>query len=255
MTNTSYPIADKYPDLETIYAQCSGPGGLKLAEFLAGKLDVQPGKKLLDVGFNRGYQSCFLAKEYGCFVAGIDPWNDRQDGKPHVDHLTNNARAWGVEDLVLGIQVGVPATYFASSSFTYVYTSTALEMLRGLEGESAYREALAEIHRILVPGGLLALAEPMHLDVEIPADLLPLVSQGEHPLTDFFATIQETEEAVLSVGFEILEADYAPDARLWWEEYARYDPTARQDSQGEARTIAVDNGRWLSFGYVIAKKT
>ena len=40
----------KYPDLETIYAQCSGPGGLKLAEFMAEKMQLQYNKRLLDVG-------------------------------------------------------------------------------------------------------------------------------------------------------------------------------------------------------------
>ena len=254
MTENSYTKSGKYQDLDTIYAQCSGPGGLKLAEFLAEKLDIQAGKKLLDVGFNRGYQSCFLAKEYGCFVVGIDPWNDREDGRPHVEHLMENARTWGVEDRVLGVQVGVPDTQFASSSFDYVYTSTALEMLRGMQGESAYREALAEIYRVLTPGSLLALGEPMHLDVELPADLAPLVTQGDMRLVDFFATVGETEEAVRAAGFEIIEAGYAPDARLWWQEFARYDPGCRADPEGEPRMIAVDNGRWLSFGFVIARK-
>ena len=37
MTSANYPRASKYPDLETVYAQCSGPGGLKLAEFTKGE--------------------------------------------------------------------------------------------------------------------------------------------------------------------------------------------------------------------------
>jgi hypothetical protein len=41
MADTSYPKADKYPHLETIYAQCSGPGGLKLAEFMAEKMGLK----------------------------------------------------------------------------------------------------------------------------------------------------------------------------------------------------------------------
>ena len=36
-----YPRANRYPDLEMIYKQCSGPGGLKLAEFMAEKMDLQ----------------------------------------------------------------------------------------------------------------------------------------------------------------------------------------------------------------------
>ncbi len=72
--------------------------------------------------------------------------------------------------------------------------------------------------------------------------------------TDFFVTVAETETAVQSAGFEIIEADYAPDARKWRLEFAQYDPYCRQDPEGEQKSIRVDNGRWLSFGYVIARK-
>ena len=69
----AYPKAEKYPDLDAVYAQCSGPGGLRLAEFIADKLDLHPGMRLLDIGIYRGYQTCFLAKEYGPFVVAADP--------------------------------------------------------------------------------------------------------------------------------------------------------------------------------------
>ena len=254
MPNTAYPRASKYPNLETIYAQCSGPGGLKLAEFMAEKMGLQSGKRLLDVGTNRGYQSCFLAEEYGVFVVGIDPWPDRDGKRTHIEYLMENAQAWGVPESVLAVQVGVPDTRFAENSFDYVYSTTTLEMVRGIEGEGAYRQCLAEIYRVLKPGGVFGLGEPMHLDVDIPADLAPLVTQGNEAWADYFATIQETETASKSVGFEIVEADYAPDARLWWQEYAEYDPYCQMDPDGEQRAIQVDDGRWLSFGYVIAKK-
>jgi cyclopropane fatty-acyl-phospholipid synthase-like methyltransferase len=250
----TYPKASKYSDLETIYAQCGGPGGLKLAEFMAEEMQLQADRRLLDVGTSRGYQSCFLAKEYGVFVVGIDPWPDRDGTRTHIDHLTKNAQIWGVPKLVLGVQVGVPDTRFAGSTFDYVYSTTTLEMIRGIEGEEAYRKCLAEIYRVLKPGGVFGLGEPMHLDVEIPADLAPLVTQGNESWADCFATMQETETACQSVGFEIVEADYAPDARLWWEEYAEYDEGCQEDLDGERRAIEVDSGRWISFGYVVAKK-
>lgn len=249
-----YEKSSQYPDLETIYAQCSGPGGLKLAEFMAEKMQLQPGKRLLDVGMNRGYQTCFLAKDYDVFVVGIDPWNDRQDGRPHVDHLMDNAQSWDVADSVLGIQVGVPDTKLSSRSFDYVYSTTALEMIRGNQGEAAYRESLVEIHRLLRPNGIFGLGEPMHFDVEIPHDLAPLVTQGKESWADCFATITETVDAVESVGFKILEAEYVPAARSWWQEFAAYDPFCQEDPKGDPLAIEVDGGRWLSFGYVIAQK-
>ena len=255
MSNYTYPKANKYPDLKTVYEQCSGPGGLKLAEFMADKMKLQAGKRVLDVGFNRGYQTCFLAKEYDVWMVGIDPWDDRTGEIPHVEFLMENARNWNVKEKVLAIKVGVPDTLFADASFDYVYTSTTLEMLRGFDGEQAYQDALAEIYRVLRPGGVLGLSEPMHHDVEIPGELILRVSQeGAGAWIDFFATLAETEVAVRAAGFEILEAAYAPDAQAWWEEYAEYDPGCRTEPDGEAATIKMDGGRWLSFGYVIARK-
>jgi len=245
----------KYADLDTVYAQCSGPGGLKLAEFIADKLTLKSGNLLLDIGVNRGYQTCFLAREYGVFAVGVDPWNDRSDpGLPHVEFLMRNARSWGVQDRVLGIKVGVPDTGFADGSFDAAYSTTTFEMIRGFEGEEKYRECLSEVLRVLRPGGLFGFGEPMHLNAKIPSELVPIVTRGKPAWVDFLGTVQETVEAFRTVGFQVLEADYAPDARLWWEEYCQHDPGCRTDPDGDPLTLRVDDGRWFSFGYVIARK-
>lgn len=181
MSEQKFPKATKYTDLETIYAQCSGPGGLKLTEFIADKMGLRENSRLLDVGCNRGYQSCFLAKEYKLSVIGIDPWDDRMDGRPMIEHAQENANNWGVANAFLALKTGVPETGFAASSFDFVYSTTALEMLRVMNGEEGYIACLKEISRILKPGGIFGLGEPMHFDVDIPADLEPYVSQSEYP--------------------------------------------------------------------------
>ena len=254
MMDFVYNKSKKYDDLELIYSQCSGPGGLKLAEFIAEKMKIKSGARLLDVGAYRGYQTCFLAKEYGVNIVGIDPWKDREDKRPMVEHVMENAAKWGVEDSIMVVQVGVPDTGLEPESFDYVYSTTALEMIRGFDGEQKYLDALKEIHRLLKPGGIFGLGEPMHLDIDVPDDLKPYVSEGKCSWEDCFATVSETVKAVKEAGFQIIEADYAPDAWSWWMEYVKHDPGCKEDPDDDPKTLEIDSGRWTSFGYVIARK-
>ncbi len=255
MTHINYTKSDRYTDLDAIYAQCSGPGGLRLCDFMAQKMALNPGARLLDVGCNRGIQSCFLAKEYGQNIFAIDPWDDRMTGEPMVEHTRRNADSWGVANSVLAQKTGVPHTNLAAQSFDFAYSTTALEMVRGLHGPEGYLDCLREIHRLLRPGGVFGLGEPMHLDVPLPADLEPYVSYGDFPWKECFRDLRSTTDDVRKAGFVILESGYAPDAWDWWMEFARHDPFCKQDPEGDPRTLAVDNGRWTSFGYVIAQKT
>jgi len=149
-----YPKASKYSDLEKAYAEGSSPGCLELAEFVAHRMGLQSGTRLLDIGIFHGYQTCFLAKEYGAFVVAADPWQDR-DGAPFVDHLYQNACEWQAADRVPGVRVGVPDLKLADASFDAVYSTTTLEMIRGFRGEAGYRECLSEVLRVLRPGGLV----------------------------------------------------------------------------------------------------
>jgi ubiquinone/menaquinone biosynthesis C-methylase UbiE len=247
MTNYNYKKSKKYTDLYEVYKNCSGPGGLKLTEFLADKMEVKKGDKLLDVGTNSGYQTCFLAKEYRPFIIGIDPWQNS------ANTLMKNAKDWGVENNIIAISTGVPNTNFADSCFDKVYATTTLEMLRGMNGAKGYKEAVEEIYRVVKPGGIFGLGEPMHNDIEIPEEIYSYVSTGDMPApwTECFATLEETVEVLKSVGFEIIEADIAPDAQLWWEEFAQYDPHAGKE---EKEVFEKDKGRWTTFGYIIAKK-
>jgi cyclopropane fatty-acyl-phospholipid synthase-like methyltransferase len=258
LNSISYIRSGKYTDLDLIYSECSGPGGLQLTEFMAEKMKVRAGARLLDIGIEHGCQTCFLAKEYDLSVVAIDPDDDRADGLPHIEHLQRNARAWNVVDRIIGLKVGVPDTRFAADTFDFVHSTTTLEMVRGFFGVDYYRQCLAEIYRILRPGGVFGLGEPMHRDVPIPEDLAPIYTRGggagPEGWSECFATITETADLCREAGFHILEAEYAPDAWKWWEEFTCHDPFCKADPDGEAKIIRQDGGRWLSYGYVIARK-
>jgi ubiquinone/menaquinone biosynthesis C-methylase UbiE len=200
------------------------------------------------VGTNRGYQTCFRAAEYDtAVIVGIDPWREA------LQQLRRNASEWGVEGKIRSLQASVPDTPFRDESFDRVYATTVLEMIRGMDGESRYRACLDEIYRVLEPGGPLGLGEPMHRDVEIPAEIYDYVTTGDMPApwSECFATVEETVWAVESAGFTVLDAGEASDARLWWDEYGMYDP----DASEEYDLIQRDDGRWVTYGYVIANKS
>ena len=247
-----YIKSSKYSDFSSNYAQCSGPGGLKLAEFIAEKLSLKSGVRLLDIGTNKGLQTCFLAKEYGVLSVGIDP-NERS-----IKCLSENAQSWGVHNQIFALCGSVPNTGFADNSFDVAYSTTTFEMIRGLEGEDAYRQCVSEVFRVLRPGGLFGLGEPMHLPVAIPSDLASIYTQGNGSGPEgwekCFATIDETVDAFRHTGYEIVEAGYAPDAWSWWEEYCQYDPGCIANPEGEVKVLRRDGGRWASFGYAIARK-
>ena len=44
----------------------------------------------------------------------------------------------------------------------------------------------------------------------------------------------------------------ASEATEWWAEFARHDPFVGRTNEPE--TLRVDAGRWVSFGYVTARK-
>jgi cyclopropane fatty-acyl-phospholipid synthase-like methyltransferase len=240
-----YQKSKKYLDVQKIYDNCSGPGGLELAELMAEKMKLEAGKKLIDIGFYRGYQTCFLAKDYEMNVIGIDP-GGHFNGEFGIEQLMENARHLDVEERVMGIKVGVPDTLLPNESFDYAYTTTALEMLRNESGEEGYLNALREIHRLLKSGGILGLGEPMHHPRAMPEASKSVYL--EYNFDKCFVTLEETKKWVEAAGFKIIEADYAKDAQRWWLEFAHY------SDKKMIEPLNHDKGQWLSYGYVIAVK-
>jgi SAM-dependent methyltransferase len=67
----------------------------------------------------------------------------------------NNPLVYEIQ--VVGLKLGIPDTHFTTHTFDFVYSTTTLEMVRGIFRVARYRQCLAEIYRILRPGGIFGL--------------------------------------------------------------------------------------------------
>lgn len=109
-----------------------------LADIFCKEQDSIP-KRLLVVGCGRGIEAAVLAQHLGANVTGIDI-------------IANfDSRAARIADLQQGDATKME---FADGSFDFVYSFHALEHIPD------YRAALAEIHRVLCPGGRWMIGTP-----------------------------------------------------------------------------------------------
>ncbi|OQW39232.1 MAG: hypothetical protein A4S08_07905 [Proteobacteria bacterium SG_bin4] len=109
-----------------------------LADIFCKEQDSIP-KRLLVVGCGRGVEAAVLAQHLGAKVTGIDI-------------IANfDSRAVCIADLRQGDATKME---FSDESFDFVYSFHALEHIPD------YRAALAEIHRVLCPGGRWMIGTP-----------------------------------------------------------------------------------------------
>jgi SAM-dependent methyltransferase len=124
-------------------------GGKPVTVRLARLAAMRPGTRVLDVGGGFGGPARTLAVEFGCRVTGIDLTES------YVRAATVLTARMGLEDRVTHQVGNALALPFPDGAFDLVWTQNS-----GMN--IADKEALyAGFHRVLRPGGLLALQEPM----------------------------------------------------------------------------------------------
>lgn len=106
-------------------------------------LALPPGSLVLDAGCGEGWVARRLSRRFGLRVEGVDLL------AVSIDRARRR-----VADPAVGFQVGSYARLpFADGTFAGLYT------METLVHAADHREALAEFHRVLVPGGRLVLVE------------------------------------------------------------------------------------------------
>jgi len=140
-------------------------GGLNGTEELAGLCHIGEGAYVLDVGCGAGVTSCFLARQYGCRVMGVDI------RARMVERSEERARREGVADRVEFRVADAQDLPFEDGTFDAVIT----------ESVTAFPEdkqrAVNEYVRVIRPGGYMGLAESTWLKVPPPPKLVAWASQ------------------------------------------------------------------------------
>jgi len=167
-------------------------GGKPVTVRLARLAGVGPGTRVLDVGGGFGGPARTLAVEFGCHVTSVDLTESYVRA---ARLLTARMR---IEDRV-SHQVGNALTLpFPDGAFDMVWTQNS--GMNIADKERLYRG----FHRVLRPGGLLAIQEPMAGPVE---PLVYPVMWARDASTSFLRTPSRMREVIESAGFRAREWD------------------------------------------------
>ena len=132
------------------------PGGEQLSRRLAELAGVLPGQKVVDVACGTGATALLLARELGCVVVGVDL------GAQALGRAADDARAAGVEDRAEFLPGDAEALPLGDAEFDVALSECSLCTFPDK------RRAVAEMARVVRPGGTLAIA-----DVTAEVEALP----------------------------------------------------------------------------------
>ncbi len=135
-------------------------GKLQLRDRLLGQISLSGDEKVLDVGCGRGLLLIGAAKRLTSGKAtGVDVWSEEDLSGNSADAVRANAKAEGVADKVRLDDADARKLPFANDSFDVVLSSLAIH---NMDDSDDRRQAIAEIVRVLKPGGRLAVFDILH---------------------------------------------------------------------------------------------
>ena len=158
------------------------PGTVRLAKLAA----VRPGTRVLDVGGGFGGPARTLAVEFGCHVTGIDLTES------YVRAATTLTERMGLQSRVTHQVGNALALPFPDGAFDVVWTQNTGMNIADKEG------LYAGFRRVLRPGGLLALQEPMAGPVQ---PVIYPVMWARDPSTSFLRTPEAMRAVIEAAGF------------------------------------------------------
>jgi ubiquinone/menaquinone biosynthesis C-methylase UbiE len=176
-------------------------GGLGATEALIQLCHIGKGSYVLDVGSGVGVTPCFLAREYGCRVMGVDI------SPRMVERSNERAKREKVSDRVEFRVADAQDLPFEDATFDAVITESVTAFPEDKQ------KATNEYARVTKPGGYVGLNETVWLKIPPPPEVIAWAAQdvgaNVQPLTsDTWTGMLETAELK-----EIMAKTYAINTR------------------------------------------
>jgi SAM-dependent methyltransferase len=175
--------------------------GLGATKELAAALSLNSDSTVLDVGCGLGGPARFLAATYGCRVTGIDL------SEPFVDAARMLTERAGLSHRISFVQANALDLPFADGSFEVGWTQ---HVAMNIADRATF---YASIHRVLKPGGRLAIYDVLAGDAGPPIYPLPWARTAE---VSFLLTPDAMRSALANAGFEEVSWDDKTDAARAW---------------------------------------
>ncbi len=133
-------------------------GKIRQRDRLLDQVDWPGVSRVLDVGCGRGLLAIGAARRLGQdgTVVGVDLWQGADLGGNHPAAAVENARQEAVSDRVRIVTGDMRALPLADRSVDVVLSSLAIH---NVQGEAGRTRAIAEIARVLKPGGVVVIQD------------------------------------------------------------------------------------------------
>ena len=237
-----FPRSSSY-EPEWVIENMMGPNVLWLTESLSQVMDLVPGMRVLDMGCGRAISSIFLAKEFDLQVWATDLWIEPSDNLERI-------RASGLENHVFPVRAEAHDLPFSSEFFDAIVSMDAYHYFGT---DDLY--LAAHFCRLVKPGGQIGIVVP-GLSQEFPSATPPdhLQPYWDPSFWSFHSPGWWRRHWERSGDVEVELADLIPNGWKHWMTSVEISAKWRGEQSDEAEMLGVDNGRFLGFTRIVARR-
>jgi len=208
------------------------PGVEETLQRASAHCGLGPEALVLEVAYGKGEAACRLAAGHGCRVVGVDLHSMAAYSK-------QKAGDRGLQELVSLMRADGGRLPFRREAFE-------LALCTGAPSIVGTERCLAEMHRVLRPGGWAVVSDWVWRRTPIPPAAVPWSWKGD------FILVEEYASHLRRAGFEVVLAQTLPD-RVWDDYYSPMLAAGRETE--ELRTFYEGGGReYWGYGVFIGRK-